>query len=205
METVTSLFMKWSVAHRPLNDAAESGDLCVVRPFPDGIVIAVLDGAGHGNEASAAVAAAAKVFEEHAAERPISLLRMCHDALRNTRGAALSVASIRPSEGFMTWAGVGNVEGILFRGDPSFRPRSEALVNRAGVVGRRLPALSGTVLPIEAGDTVVFTTDGVTHGFTKLISPGAPPKRTADLILARHGKKSDDALVVVACCKEPEP
>ena len=43
--------MKWSVAHRSLNDAADSGDLCVVQPFPDGILIAALDGAGHGREA----------------------------------------------------------------------------------------------------------------------------------------------------------
>ncbi|HEY6221002.1 MAG TPA: SpoIIE family protein phosphatase [Candidatus Eisenbacteria bacterium] len=202
---MTALSMKWSIAHRPLNDAAESGDLCVVQPFPDGILIAVMDGAGHGSEAGAAVKAAARILESHPEERPISLLRMCHDGLRNTRGAALSVASIRPSEGFMFWSGVGNVEGILFRGDPSFRPRSETLVNRPGVVGRRLPALSGTVLPIEAGDTLVFTTDGVSHGFTKLIAPGAPPKRTADLILARHGKRSDDALVVVAGFGEPRP
>jgi len=203
METVTALSMKWAVAHRPLNDAAESGDLCVVQPFADGIMIAVLDGAGHGREAGAAVAVAAKLLGKHAGERPISLLRMCHDALRSTRGAAVSVASIRPSEGFLSWSGVGNVEGTLFRGDPTFRPRSEGLVNRAGVVGSRLPALSGTVLPIAQGDTLVFTTDGISHGFTKLISPGAPPKHIADLILARHGKKSDDALVVVASFTEP--
>jgi len=205
MENVTTLSVKWSIAHRPLNDAAESGDLCVVQPFPDGILIAVLDGAGHGGEAGAAGKVVAKILETHADERPISLLRLCHDGLRTTRGGALSVASIRTSEGFMTWSGVGNVEGILFRGDPIFRPRSETLVNRAGVVGRRLPPLAATVLPIEAGDTLVFATDGVSQGFTKLISPGAPPKRTADLILARHGKKSDDALVVVARCEEPGP
>src|SRR5438552_229950 len=105
----------------------------------------------------------------------------------------------------MSWSGVGNVEGVLLRGDPAFRPRSEGLINRLGVVGSRLPALSATMLPIEAGDTLVFTTDGVSHGYAKLVSPGAPPKRTADLILARHGKKSDDALVVVACFREPEP
>jgi len=46
------------------------------------------------------------------------------------------------------------------------------------VVGRTLPPLAATVLPVEVGDTLVFTTDGVSHGFTKLISPGAPPKRT---------------------------
>jgi len=203
MENVIALSVKWSIAQRPMNDAAESGDLCVVQPFPDGILIAVLDGAGHGSAAAAAVKVAAKILEAHAGERPITLLRLCHDGLKNTRGAALSVASIRTAEGFMTWSGVGNVEGTLLRGDPAFRPRSEGLVNRPGVVGSRLPALSGTILPIEAGDTLVFATDGVSHGFTKLISPGAPPKRTADLILARHGKKSDDALVVVACYGEP--
>jgi len=204
MENVITLSMKWSVAHRPLNDAAESGDLCVVQSFHNGILIAVLDGAGHGSEAGAAVKVAAKILESHPEERTISLLRLCHEGLRTTRGAALSVASIRPSEGFMTWSGVGNIEGTLFRGDPAFGPRSETLVNRAGVVGKTLPALTGTVLPIEAGDTLVFTTDGVSHGFAKLIAPGAPPKRTADLILARHGKNSDDALVVVACFTEQE-
>jgi hypothetical protein len=70
------------------------------------------------------------------------------------------------------------------------------------VVGRQLPPLVGTVLPVETGDTLVFTTDGVSPGFAKLIPQAATPKQTADLILARHGKKSDDALVVVARCKE---
>jgi negative regulator of sigma-B (phosphoserine phosphatase) len=205
MEDVTTLPMKWSIAHRSLDNAAESGDLCVVRPFPGGILIAVLDGAGHGPEARAAVNIAAKLLEAHPKETPTSLLQRCHEGLRGTRGAALSIASIQTSVGLMTWAGVGNVEGVLVRGDQKVRPRSEGLVNRAGVVGRRLPPLAGTVLPLEQGDTIVFATDGVSHGFTKLISPGAPPKRTADLILARHGKKSDDALVVVACYEESEP
>jgi len=200
-----SMTWVWGIAHRSLNDAAESGDLCVVQPFPDGILIAVLDGAGHGLEAGAAVNIAAKILQEHAAERPISLLQRCHEGLQGTRGAALSVASIQTSAGFMTWSGVGNVEGLLVRGNQNVRPRSEGLVYRAGVVGRKLPPLAATVLPVELGDTLVFSTDGVSPGFTKLISPGAPPERTADLILARHGKKSDDALVVVACYKEPGP
>ena len=205
MEDLITRSMTWSIAHRSLNNTAESGDLCVVRPLPDGILIAVLDGAGHGREAGAAVNIAATILEAHAEERPISLLQRCHEALRGTRGAAMSLASIQTSAGFMTWSGVGNVEGLLVRGNHHVRPRSEGLVNRAGVVGRKLPPLAGTVLALELGDTLVFTTDGVSHGFTKLISPGAPPKRTADLILARHGKESDDALVVVACYKEPGP
>lgn len=196
--------MEWSIAHRPLDGGTESGDLCVVHPFPNGLLIAVLDGAGHGREAAVAVNIASTILTSHAGESPIPLLRRCHEGLRDTRGAALSIASIRTSEGLITWIGVGNVEGVLLRRDPSAKPKSESLVLRPGVLGRHLPPLAGAILPLEGGDTLVFATDGVSQGFTKLIAPDAPPKRTADLILARHGKKTDDALVVVARCKEAE-
>ena len=197
--------MTWSIAHRPLNDGAESGDLCVVQPFPHGILIAVLDGSGHGMEAAAVVKIASELIKSHADESPIPLMRRCHDGLRTTRGAALSIASIRTSEGLMTWLGVGNVEGLLVRADPTAKPKSESLVLRPGVVGRTLPPLVGAVLAMEAGDTLVFTTDGVSQGFTKLIARDAPPKRTADLIFDRYTKKTDDALVVVARCQEDGP
>ncbi len=201
---MTARSITWSIAHRPFNEGAESGDLCVVQPFPNGILIVVLDGAGHGPEAAAVVKIASKIIESHADESPIPLLRRCHDGLRTTRGAALSIASIRTSEGLMTWLGVGNVEGFLLRADPTAKPKSESLVLRPGVVGRKLPPLVSAVLPVAMGDTLVFTTDGVSQGFTELIAPGAPPKQTADLILARHGKRTDDALVVVARCEEAE-
>jgi phosphoserine phosphatase RsbX len=185
-----------------MSDGAESGDLCVVHPFPGGLLVAVLDGTGHGQEAAAAVKIASGVLESHAGESPIPLVRRCHEKLRFSRGAALSIASIRTSEGLMTWLGVGNVEGILLRSDPTAEPKSESLLVRPGVVGRSLPPLAAEIVPIEDGDTLVFTTDGVSLGFTELIAASATPQWTADLILARHGKKSDDALVVVARCRE---
>jgi len=55
-----------------------------------------------------AVNIAAKILQAHAAERPISLLQRLPRGPRGTRGAALSVASIQTSSGFMTWSGVGN-------------------------------------------------------------------------------------------------
>jgi len=199
---MTARNLEWSAAHRPLNGAAESGDLCVVHPFPNGLLIAVLDGAGHGAEAAAAVKAAARILALYPDESPIPLMLRCHEGLRGTRGAALSIASFRMAEGLMTWLGVGNVEGVLLRSDPAAEPESESLVVRPGVVGRTLPPLAAAVLPIEEGDTLIFTTDGVSHGFAESLALDAAPKRNADLILARHGKDTDDALVVVARCME---
>ena len=201
MENVTAASMEWGVAHRAL-DGGESGDLCVVCPFPGGLLVAALDGAGHGREAAEAANTAAKILESHAEETPISLMRRCHESLRPTRGAALSLASFHTSKGVMSWIGVGNVEGVLLRTGRAGRRAIESLMLHRGVVGHRLPDLESRLLHVAPGDTLIFTTDGVAQDFAKVIPPGTPPKRAADLILARHAKANDDALVVVARCKE---
>jgi hypothetical protein len=97
MEDVTTLSIEWSIAHRSMDDAAESGDLCVVQPFPDGIVVAVLDGAGHGREAGLAVSIAAKILESHAEEGPSPPAAMPRRPPDHS-GRGVSLASIRTSE-----------------------------------------------------------------------------------------------------------
>jgi hypothetical protein len=61
-----------------------------------------------------------------------------------------------------------------------------------------LPQLRTTVLPVSAGDTLVFATDGIALDFTRGLARNLPPQRAAEGILARHCKSTDDALVVVA-------
>ena len=61
-----------------------------------------------------------------------------------------------------------------------------------------LPRLHPVVLPIARGDTLLFATDGVREGFAEGLPPEATPQQLADQILARHGKGTDDALVLVA-------
>src|SRR4029077_2530979 len=99
-----------------------------------------------------------------------------------------------------TWLGVGNVEGLLLHGDGPARPGPgrAALVTRGGIVGSELPRLHPVVLPIAPGDTLIFATDGIREGFADGLSLEAPPQHLADQILARHGKGTDDALVLVA-------
>jgi hypothetical protein len=198
MAGMNDLTVDWGVAHRAIEDNGASGDLCVVRRFAEGTLVAVLDGLGHGREAAEAVAIAAGILEEHPEEPPPGLLLRCHIALRETRGAALSMASINVVESTMAWLGVGNVEGVLLRANHGGPPRSESLLLRGGVVGRRLPTPGISILRVAAGDTLIFATDGVAHGFTSGLPPGVPPERAAQWILARHGKRTDDALVVVA-------
>ena len=74
----------------------------------------------------------------------------------------------------------------------------ELLLLRAGVVGSQLPALQATVLPIVAGDTLFFVTDGVRVDFSATLSALENPQRAADRILEQYRNGNDDALVLVS-------
>jgi negative regulator of sigma-B (phosphoserine phosphatase) len=192
-----SAVAEWGVAARAIPGEVEAGDLHVVAPFADGVLVAAIDGLGHGPEAAEAARAAAAVLQAHAGESVAALVERCHVALRRTRGAVLSLASFRATTGMMTWLGIGNIEGVVFRADPSARPPREAILLRSGVVGYQLPPLREATLSVSAGDTLIFATDGIRHDFAGAPPGGRPPQTVADDIIARYGKTTDDALVLV--------
>jgi hypothetical protein len=66
------------------------------------------------------------------------------------------------------------------------------------VVGFKLPELGAAVLPVARGDALVLATDGIRGDFADGLSLIHPPQQVADQILARHAKRTDDALALVA-------
>jgi serine phosphatase RsbU (regulator of sigma subunit) len=197
METLAKSATECGVASIALPGHAESGDLHIFKPNSVGILIAAVDGVGHGSEAAAAALAAGGILGSYAAEPVITIVRHCHEGLRGTRGVAMSVASIDFQHGLMTWLGVGNVEGVLLRSGTAFSLEEESLLLRPGVVGIKLPALQAAVLPIAPGDALIFATDGIQRSFDRSIARSLPPQRAAQTILNRHAKGNDDALVLV--------
>jgi phosphoserine phosphatase RsbX len=177
---------------------AQSGDLHVVAAFPDGVLVGLLDGLGHGPEAAAASRAALPVLNDHAGDSLLRLVERCHDALRKTRGAAMSLASFRASDSSMTWVGVGNVEGVLLRRRSTAERPDEALGMRGGVVGYRLPSLRSATRLVSRGDIVILATDGIRDGFAAGLPVEDRPQEIAESIVARFAKATDDAHVVVA-------
>src|SRR3989442_14621880 len=115
MSTEEKPLVEWGVATQALEGEAVSGDLHVVKPFPNGILVGVVDGLGHGDEATLAAQLAVSTLESYCHESVISLVKRCHGALAKTRGVVMSLASFNTTEGTMTWLGVGNVEGLLVR------------------------------------------------------------------------------------------
>jgi negative regulator of sigma-B (phosphoserine phosphatase) len=198
VETVSVPLIEYGVAKFVLPGQSESGDHHLVCCRQDGILVAAIDGIGHGEEAGVAAKAAVSLLKTRADEPVISLVQKCHENLRMTRGIVLSLASIDPLHGMMTWIGVGNVQGALMRTGASKGIVEQELLLRAGVVGSQLPPLQAAVLPIAKGDTLIFATDGVRSEFVKSLSALEAPQRAADRILEQYCRGSDDALVLVA-------
>ena len=183
----------------------ESGDLHVVVPFPAGALVAVIDGLGHGTEAAAAARAAAVILAAHPGSPVVELIERCHEGMRRTRGAVMSLCSFSSRDSSVTWIGVGNVEGLLLRGARAPDRQRETIPVRAGVVGYQLPPLRAEVVPVSSGDTLIMMTDGIRSGHTAGIPFDRTPQQIAEAILDEHNKHTDDALVLVARYRGPMP
>src|SRR5260221_7180858 len=189
--------LDWSVAARPMPGQSVSGDLHLVKRFDRRVLVVVIDGVGHGEEAAAAARAAAIILDNYPDEIIISLVKRCHEALVKTRGVVLTLAELDTMNSTMTWLGVGNVEGRLFRADPGANHPIERVLLRGGLVGCQLPALQASVIPVAAGDVLILATDGIHAAFEERINFKEAPRQIADSILSRHFKGNDDALVLV--------
>jgi serine phosphatase RsbU (regulator of sigma subunit) len=193
-----SSLIAWGMAVQAFDGQVESGDQCLVELFPDGALVAVVDGLGHGPRAAAVAKTAVAALEGYAHESVTSLLKRCHKGLRGSRGVVMSLASFNARGGTMTWLGVGNVEGLLLRANGAADLTHERLLLRGGVVGYRLPTLRPVAMPVMQDDTLIFATDGIRSGFAEELTLGDTPQQAADRILAQHARGTDDALVLVA-------
>ncbi|HEY2956560.1 MAG TPA: SpoIIE family protein phosphatase [Candidatus Eisenbacteria bacterium] len=198
MERLTTPLVEWGMASRAIAPGQVTADLCLVRESPHGVLIAAVDGVGHGPEAVSAAQRAIDLIASAEVERPIDVVRLCHPGLRGTRGVVMSLAWFDAARDTLTWLGVGNVAGMLVRLDPTASPRTESLLCARGVVGRQMPIPRAEILSVAHGDTLVLATDGVRPQFASDLSTLGTPQAVADRILAAHATGADDALVVVA-------
>jgi negative regulator of sigma-B (phosphoserine phosphatase) len=189
--------IEWGFSSIPLKGQDISGDSYLIKPLPDGILIAVVDGLGHGYEAAEASKIAVLTLDTYACEPVIQLVRRCHEALKGTRGVVMSIAKLNSSDKTLIWVGVGNIEALLLREDRKPKISRERLLLRGGTLGYQLPPLRESVIPFMPDDILIFVTDGIRGSFEEAIKPDDKPKVIADTIMANFNRGTDDALVLV--------
>jgi phosphoserine phosphatase RsbX len=197
VEAVTVLRFEAGMAQFVLPGQRESGDRHIVSGYDGLLLIAAIDGIGHGEEAAEAAEAAASILRSGICEPIIRAVERCHERLRQTRGVVLSLASVNVGQGMMTWLGVGNVQGVLVRAGRGRETRREVLLLRGGVIGSRMPPLQAAVLPFDSGDTIAFATDGLRGDCLDNLTARDNPQRAAERIVEHYRTGQDDALALV--------
>jgi phosphoserine phosphatase RsbX len=197
MQSAGKKELNWGAATRPLPGETECGDCHFVEQTATGWLLAVADGLGHGPEAAFAGAIFLDVLIRHKDETPENLIRLSHDALKNTRGIACTIVTINSRQNLLSWIAVGNVEGIVRHCNPA-ASSIEYVTLRGGIVGYRLPELQTSHLRLIDGDTLAIATDGIDSDFVSTVSAVQPPDVLADRILEHYAKPADDALILIA-------
>jgi hypothetical protein len=191
--------LDWGVALLAQPGQVECGDAWIIEPTTDGVLVAVIDGLGHGAAAAVAAQRAVDTIKGSVSQPIEMIVGVCHQALLGSRGAAISLARIDTGGESLTWVGVGNVEGLVLN-PVAFSPpvwHSETLIAHGGVIGYELPKLRPAVLPFKPGSFLVFATDGVKPGFAAEMRSGRRAQQAADHILASYRRGTDDALAMV--------
>jgi anti-sigma regulatory factor (Ser/Thr protein kinase) len=192
VRTDTSLTGAVSV---PMLGQEVCGDSWGISGGPDGTTLLVADGLGHGPEAAEAAVEAVRLFHRFGGHRAPVLLDYIHGGLRATRGAAVSVARFQPGSGKLTYAGIGNVAGVL-----STNGELRRMVSMPGTAGHNARKIQAFEYPF-AGGLVILHSDGIASSWTldryHNLAARHPALIAAVLYrdLTRH---RDDATVLVA-------
>jgi Stage II sporulation protein E (SpoIIE) len=154
------------------------------------LLVAVVDGLGHGKEAGVAAQAAARIVREHPELQVDELVRRCDRELQPTRGAAVGVLRVR-EDGRGEFCGIGNIEVQILAGQPP------GLFCLPGIVGHNLRTVRAMPFTMRAGDIYCLHSDGVSgRGNLHGCLPGTP-EAVARCIVERWGRLHDDATAVV--------
>jgi len=189
--------LRWGAAAAHYAGDADSGDRFLVKTLDHGALVAVVDALGHGRRAAQDAAAAIDVLERQPHDSLAALIELCHDRLRESHGATISLAAFDWRSHCLTWLGVGNVAGVLAPQGLLAGEQIQHLLVRGGVVGVDLPDLQPSMVMLVPGDLLIMATDGIEDCFADQLPEGLNPQALADHILHHFAKETDDALVLV--------
>jgi anti-sigma regulatory factor (Ser/Thr protein kinase) len=179
----------------PLAGEDESGDGWAVSCNRDGATLLGVDGLGHGPEAHKAAAGAIAALERRPHATPSETLQAAHEALRITRGAALSVARIDYAANALRFAGIGNVGGVVYDGEVR-----RAMVSHNGIVGNNMRKVQEFTVDCPPGALVILHSDGIQTQWDLKAYPGLlarTPAIVAGILMRDFIRRRDDAMVLV--------
>jgi anti-sigma regulatory factor (Ser/Thr protein kinase) len=179
----------------PLRGETECGDAWRVASARNRLSALLVDGLGHGPEAAVAAAAATKAFSKAGSASPELALVAFGAALRDTRGAALSMVVIDEAGHTLRFSGVGNVDARVLRDG-----QAEHLVPQNGIVGAGMAPVRFIDSTWDESCRLVMHSDGISARWRMDPYPGLKtrhPGLVAGVIYRDFARHRDDVSVVV--------
>ncbi len=186
-----SVTLQIGCASRPKPGESACGDQTVIIRDAGWILLAVVDGLGHGPKAELAARTACEFVRQHAAMELVDLLRALDKAITATRGAAVTLVRLWSATGQWRHVAVGNVELS------SLRRLENHPLTVPGIVGARVRKVVETQGRLVTGDVVVLYTDGISSRFDLEPHRSLAAQALAEVLLQKWAKDHDDATCIV--------
>ena len=170
-----------------------SGDCYGVKIDPsDRALVIVIDGIGHGPNAYKSAQEALRVFKESDQSELTSILKLMHENLRKTQGAAVAIADIDSTIGQLTYTGIGNISGRLLTDQ-----KLTGCVSIPGIVGYQLHRSKTFTYPWKEDSVLIMNSDGLTSWSQSGEIFNHSPPLIAGMLYSRYRRGNDDACDVV--------
>lgn len=186
--------MRFGIASRPAVGMNANGDAYVIEEWNGQTFLAVIDGLGHGEEASATSEKAKEYITENCANDLEQIVLGLHTHLHKTRGVAAGLVRIDRVGHRLIFCGIGNIE-VRVVSEPPMHPAS-----LDGIIGVNLRRAVKFEYQYDSLRAVVLHSDGISGKFDLSDYPSIHehPRRIAEQIILELGKEHDDATIIIA-------
>jgi serine/threonine protein phosphatase PrpC len=185
--------LSFKVAHLsiPKSGERENGDAVLVRHEEHrDLMLAVVDGLGHGASAARASQAAVRRLEALPWDMPmLDVMVAVHQELFGTIGASATVCKVRGRE--LEACAVGNVRLSALGSDVP-------LVPSAGVLGRRVATFRVCRCELRSRSWLALFSDGISKRLSLIEAQSLTPEAACKAFIARFRRREDDATVLIA-------
>jgi serine/threonine protein phosphatase PrpC len=191
---INNSYPEISALSRPMPGNSANGDGYWAEFTNNTGIICVVDGLGHGDAAQEAQRLSIETVKGIRDEQLDVIFKQVHEAIRKTRGVAMTIGRINLADKSIEHAGIGNVELRM-------APHDSGFISQAGVLGMgQLPRIKVTRSLWDQDSLLVIYSDGL-HGkwSTRNLQQVASthPLLLSHTLLRCFEKDNDDATVLV--------
>jgi serine/threonine protein phosphatase PrpC len=179
-----------------------NGDAFFIKRWKQYILIAVIDGLGHGQFAHRASITALSYLEKHYDQQLQDIFRGVGRACRSTRGIVMAMARFDWMDGKVVIGGIGNIEIRIFENgvDPG-------IVSKRGIIGGASPVPLIKEFPWDEKAVMIMHSDGIVTHWKWRDFPeyqGESASMLAHTMLSKLARDNDDATIVIVKGKIPD-